>query len=380
MKKLTIEEKAKHYDEAIERANELKYVSDKGSLQRKTVERIFPELKENEDERIREELVEHFKWNSQQVLNEFANKEVLAWLEKKRDNISIDFVLGYLGIKPAYKDGNAWCILLGDNIQEGICGFGDTKEEALIDFMKELIEKQGQTFTKKDVDDAYLKGISDTKNEMENQHEANYQIRKDIATFIFNYKGDIKDRSKWMDYLGIKVSFAENKGEQNPQGKSALEAINEEKVDNQNCVKPADNIESSAFKDKLLELFQKFRYIKEGVPTNGDIIDYVDAHIQELIDTIQNKSWSKEDENMIEAALQFAHEYGRHGLWAWLKGLKNRIKPQTTSKPSDEHYELKEFAKIIRGNLIGISKPVQKLFEAKYLELTGKKMYGGFKD
>lgn len=103
------------------------------------------------------------------------------------------------------------------------------------------LEKQAIS-SKKDVDDAYLKGVTDTKNEIEKQYEANYQIRKDIATFLFNYKGDIKDRSKWMNYLGIKVSFVEKQGEK-PQGKSALEAINEEKVDNQNCVKSTDKVE-----------------------------------------------------------------------------------------------------------------------------------------
>ncbi len=78
------------------------------------------------------------------------------------------------------------------------------------------LEKQGDTFTKKDVDDAYLKGVTDTKHAIERQYEANEQIRKDIATFIFNYRGDIKDRAKWIDYLGIKVSFVEMKGEQKP--------------------------------------------------------------------------------------------------------------------------------------------------------------------
>lgn len=76
----------------------------------------------------------------------------------------------------------------------------------------EWLEKQGeQKYTKKDIDDAYLQGISDTKNEIEKQYEANYQIRKDIATFIFNYKGVLKDRAEWMDYLGIKVSFGKEK-------------------------------------------------------------------------------------------------------------------------------------------------------------------------
>jgi len=31
-------------------------------------------------------------------------------------------------------DGNQWCVLLGDNIQEGVCGFGDTPELAFLDF------------------------------------------------------------------------------------------------------------------------------------------------------------------------------------------------------------------------------------------------------
>ena len=53
---------------------------------------------------------------------------------------------------------------------------------------------------------------------------------------------------------------------------------------------------------------------------------------------------------------------------------------QKQRKHGDEHYELEEFAKIVRGNLAGISKAVQELFEAKYLQLTGSKMYGGFKD
>jgi hypothetical protein len=33
-----------------------------------------------------------------------------------------------------FKDGNKWCVLQGDNLQEGIAGFGDTITEALEDF------------------------------------------------------------------------------------------------------------------------------------------------------------------------------------------------------------------------------------------------------
>ena len=83
-------------------------------------------------------------------------------------------------------------------------------------YLKEIawLEKQGTSYTKTDVENAYLKGINDAKQEVEKQYKADYQIRKDIATFIFNYRGDIKDRAKWMDYLGIKVSFVDKQDEQ----------------------------------------------------------------------------------------------------------------------------------------------------------------------
>ena len=44
-------------------------------------------------------------------------------------------------LKPKiYKDGNAWCVLLGDNIQEGICGFGETPYKAILEFNKAFNE------------------------------------------------------------------------------------------------------------------------------------------------------------------------------------------------------------------------------------------------
>ena len=42
-----------------------------------------------------------------------------------------------LGLKP-FKDGNQWCFLFGDNLQDGIAGFGNTVEEAAIDFYQNI--------------------------------------------------------------------------------------------------------------------------------------------------------------------------------------------------------------------------------------------------
>ena len=46
-------------------------------------------------------------------------------------------LLNAIGLKP-FSDGNAWCYLLGDNLQVGIVGFGNTIEEAAIDFLKDV--------------------------------------------------------------------------------------------------------------------------------------------------------------------------------------------------------------------------------------------------
>lgn len=50
------------------------------------------------------------------------------------------FVKTY-GLIP-FKDGNNWCVLLGDNIQVGICGFGETPLKAILDFNKNFVRPE----------------------------------------------------------------------------------------------------------------------------------------------------------------------------------------------------------------------------------------------
>lgn len=106
----------------------------------------------------------------------------------------------------------------------------------------------------------------------------------------------------------------------------------------------------------------------------------------------QKITWSEEDEKILaniicsvnacdalDGTISISLEKHEKKI-SWLKSLKDRVQSQNTWKPSDEHYELEEFAKIVRSNLTSISKAVRELFEAKYLQLTGNKMYGGYKD
>jgi hypothetical protein len=38
-------------------------------------------------------------------------------------------------------DGNQWCALYGENLQDGVAGFGNTPEEAMRDFDKNWVEE-----------------------------------------------------------------------------------------------------------------------------------------------------------------------------------------------------------------------------------------------
>ena len=89
MKDLSIEEKAKRYDEALGKARQLcAYPTSKPFIS--DLQDLFPELKESEDEKIRKELIRAFKsFNSIKVWNGIERTNILAWLEKQGEHKSI---------------------------------------------------------------------------------------------------------------------------------------------------------------------------------------------------------------------------------------------------------------------------------------------------
>ena len=84
---MTDKEKAKAYDEALERAKKVnKCEADDREPGTSICEYIFPVLKESEDERIRKTLVELVKCNERsgyKLLNNIPTSSMLAWLEKQ---------------------------------------------------------------------------------------------------------------------------------------------------------------------------------------------------------------------------------------------------------------------------------------------------------
>jgi len=56
------------------------------------------------------------------------NENLILSSEKQEYNL-------FSMLKPKiYRDQTQWCVLLGDDIISGICGFGDTPYKAILDF------------------------------------------------------------------------------------------------------------------------------------------------------------------------------------------------------------------------------------------------------
>lgn len=93
---MTIEQKAKAYDEALERAKNLrKDAIDMGeNIRAKQCEIIFPELKESEDERIRKGIICGMNALKDQKKETFAAipiDDCVAWLEKQHEKVEPKF-------------------------------------------------------------------------------------------------------------------------------------------------------------------------------------------------------------------------------------------------------------------------------------------------
>ena len=45
-----------------------------------------------------------------------------------------------LGLRP-FRDGDSWCVLMGDDLQEGVAAFGESPHDAMMNFDQEFRSK-----------------------------------------------------------------------------------------------------------------------------------------------------------------------------------------------------------------------------------------------
>lgn len=76
----------------------------------------------------------------------FNNEPEWVKVENKLDLLNFSEWYAFIFLHNAqllpYKDGDRWCILVGEDLQSGIAGFGDSLNEALSDFLKNVKEQR----------------------------------------------------------------------------------------------------------------------------------------------------------------------------------------------------------------------------------------------
>lgn len=194
------------YNNALEKLQEALAPKDGreiSGLTRGCIEEIFPELKESEDERIRRNIIAALKGEG--YYNCDLTNECISWLEKQQ---SVEEIVERCK-KSWYNEGKI------AGMAEGL-----TDDEKYQQGWHDALKKQCKRLENYD---EYERGradaIEDTCKWLSQQGDMLEDCFSDINDFVDLYK----------EAVG---------GGEKPQGKSALEAIKEEKVDNVNKVKP----------------------------------------------------------------------------------------------------------------------------------------------
>ena len=217
------------YNNALEKLQEAlapKNGREISGLTRACIEEIFPELKESEDERIRKEIIEYIKTGT-------YHKDWIAWLEKQDNKpVNIDIESMVSSYKQRLESqGNGG---MENNPLVNMCltAFKHGVEEVLQELNLKEFEKQNSIDKDKTIK----------------------EVKQSIATSLINYINanskrmclsnteceDIEDgiiNNKWYKVYNYMKKKLE-KQEEKPQGKTALEAVKEEKIDNENKIEP----------------------------------------------------------------------------------------------------------------------------------------------
>ena len=75
----------------------------------------------------------------------FNNEPEWVKVENELDPLNFSDWYAFMFLHEAqllpYKDGNSWCILVGEDLQSGIAGLGYSLNEALSNFLKNVKEQ-----------------------------------------------------------------------------------------------------------------------------------------------------------------------------------------------------------------------------------------------
>lgn len=310
----------KKYREALERARNLLATS--VAYDRFTIEKIFPELRESEDEKTRKEIIYHIQ-NCDDTIDEETEKRMLAWLEKQDKETSwkpskeeMDVLYGLAYITNQYDEYKEEVItrLYQDLKREFFNGssyenmFPNTEDGVrrrstiqVLEYAKSL-DTYNQ-YGKADID----KNIA----WLEKQGERNHKIQPkfkigDIIRFKGNetLKGEV-EAHKIVGYDNELYVFAD--GTTDLFCEQDLYELVEQKS--------ADKVKPKFHEEEL----KKIHVIDEGKAE----MDY--CFTKMMNGEKVSPAWSEEDERLFSEIMLRCKKYGHQEQIDWLKSLKQRI-------------------------------------------------------
>jgi hypothetical protein len=385
----TIEEKAKAYDEALDRARVYWETDDNNTLDikaRGTMEYLFPELAESEDEKIRKEILEVAETVVSRDGTLYGKKyncrEWIAWLEKQGkkqpfdyENVNIQPKDFATKVESKFKVGD-WVV---HDMSDGRKAIGQIVN---ITNKSYVLDGEGfNTFYFNDLENDYhLWTIQDAKD--------GDVLREDSCTFIIERMnpdgtaivycclfddGDFDSGStlsfdidstkpatkEQCDFFfqKMKEKSYEWNVEKKELKKIKYRVCDEDKAEMDYCFTKMMNGEKVSPKDEeyngedygIDSLYHAQRILEktlgsvDGYQTDDGILSHKCAitAIKKLYKQ-KSKEWSKEDEKMFDYALDMIEWYsGKNGdksklVSDWLKSLKDRVLPKQKWSEEDE--------------------------------------------
>ena len=350
MKELSIEEKAKRYDEAIERAKAYQGL-------RSEMEIIFPELKESEDERIRKGIIRNLEYLMDRAEGFVKDelKERIAWLEKKGEkgiNGNEREIPNYEHkpadkIEPKFKAGD-W-VIWDNKISCHIENIYQSKNSLMYTITD--TNNMTRSYSVKGFDsNAHLWTIQDAKD-------------GDVLVFKNNIGGIIICKSPTNDdtrsYCRLVSDNLINKEESGWDSTLLVPATQEQRDALMKAMAEAgyewdsENRELKKIDHKELTDFQEiFRSIL--IESNGKYDDNTVIRLSgQVLELVEQKpvEWSEEDEKIFDRICFFIHssayenyevdedgnECGKYAnIKGWFKKLKDKVQPQPKQEWSED--------------------------------------------
>ena len=380
MKELSIEEKAKAYDEAVSKSIEFYTLCKKCGVKETVdfLEDIFSELKESEDERIRKELIEFIKSRGG------FKQEYIDWLEKQGEKPQGKTALEASNeekvdnankVEPKFKVGK-W-IIDKSGLAQQVLDFRSGVYTCTYNNFTTDCESNYRLWTIADAKDGDVLYSLDSnqpfiykERNMHGQATAYCGINKYGKFFVWNTKDCIIKLDKYIpttrEQRDTLMKAMADAGYEWDVKKKELKKIRQKPtidyIDSLIDSHPKDNWEL------VHEFVEKFGRIPEDEDELNVLVEYV-------LKRQKPTAWSEEDETGLTntiimlkegASLHFIKNDITKAV-DWLKSLKDRVQPQKQWKPSEEQLE---FLKKCIESYNEVSFPTEfRLFRTLYNDL-----------